>query len=424
MDTKFVDSKVEVSELPYSPKNSEWGATEATVYHAMISHDSEGRASMEIWESDKKEMEPREIQRKKREFLEKVIGEFGHTSCGYQANLGLSFEIPRHTTLFLCSFDHSKYLQQSMRYTKSEKFIPDLKSGEAREIINKQNNLYNEMIKDGVTREDARYILPLASASHIHQNTNFIGIANIFRVLSSKNSKIPRSSEKIIRKGLDKLNLEEPDLFNKELIDKYNLFEKGYPVANIFSEPNKWINEIKVRLKSGKVDNFSREIDLELIEESKSLNDQAFTFLNLSNQAKKIEGYITKISLSAWHQFIRQDTVKQSVESLYDAVEREELIVPKTIKDSGYEENYLDLSRESLDFYESKISELGEEKAIEIIPHGLSLYVAFNLDGYNMLSGFMHDRTQKEAQWEIREVAKDLKGKITEENKAYGNSIK
>jgi len=46
---KFIDSEVEVSELPHSPKNPDWGATEATVYHAMISHDPEGRPPSEIW---------------------------------------------------------------------------------------------------------------------------------------------------------------------------------------------------------------------------------------------------------------------------------------------------------------------------------------------------------------------------------------
>lgn len=422
-EIKFVNSKVEVSELPHSPKTSEWGATEATVYHTMISHDSKGRHPSKIWESDRKKMKPSELQNKNRLFLEKVIGEYGHTSCGYQTNIGLVYEIPRHTTMFLCSFDYSKYLQQSLRYTKAGSFTSSLRTEEVKEIFNKQNNLYNKMIDDSIKKEDARYVLPLASTSHIHQNTNFISLANIFRVLTSEYSKIPELSKQIIEKALKKLNQKEPDLFRRELIDQYNLIEKGYPIANIFSNSNKWVDEIKDKLGSAKVVSFKKEIDKKLVEESKNLNDQAFTFLNLSSQAKRVEGYITKMSLSAWHQFMRQDTVKQSVESIYDAVERGEIIVPDMIKESNYEEAYLDLCQETLEFYEKEKSRVGEEKAIEIVPHALSVYVAFSPDGYNILSGFMHDRIQEKAQWEIRSIAKEVKNLIAEENPTYGTSI-
>lgn len=426
MDLKKVDladPKVEVSELPRSPEDLEWGATEATVYHALISHDEEGRSSRKIWESDREDKEPSELRRKNRRFLERLIGELGHTSCGYQVNVGLVYEVPRHTTMFLCSFDHSKYLQQSLRYTRARSFISGLDRAEVGEIFAKQDNLYNEMMDGGVKKEDARYVLPLASAAHIHQNTNLIGLANIFRVLESKGSKVPELSKEIIERALEKLNSEEQGLFRRDLIDRYNRTGKGYPVANMFSEFNKWVSEVKDELGSERVAPFEREIDEELVKESKNLNDRAFTFLNLSNQVRKIEGYITKMSLSAWHQFMRQDTVKQSVESVYDAVERGEIIVPKTVEESGYEEDYLDLCREALEFYENGRSRVGEKRAIEVVPHALSIYVAFSLDGYNALLGFMRDRTEEVAQWEIRDIARELKGLIEEGNPAYGKYV-
>lgn len=423
VETKLVNSEVEVTELPQSPDDSEWGVTEATVYHAMISHDPEGRPPFEIWKSDRKSMEDGELEKKKRGFLDKVLGESGHTSCGYQANVGLFFKVPRHTTMFLCSFDHSKYLQQSMRYTKAERFISEIDKKEAKELFEKQNRLYNKMIDDGIAREDARFVLPLASASNIHQNTNFVGLANIFRVISSEHSKVPESSRKIIEKGLEELKSEEPELFRRELIRKYNHIGKGYPIANLFSDSNRWVNKIRGELGSEKVTSFDIDIDSDLVGESRERNDQAFSFLNLSNEVDKVSGYLTKMSLSAWHQFMRQDTVKQSIESIYNAAERGDIITPHTVSESSYEENYLDLCHESIDFYRKLKLEIDEEKAIEVIPNALSVHVAFSLDGYNTISGFMHDRIQKDSQWEIRKIAKRLKDRIEEENKDYGSKI-
>ncbi|MFP4150812.1 MAG: FAD-dependent thymidylate synthase [Candidatus Aenigmatarchaeota archaeon] len=401
------DPKVEVSEIPQDPENPEWGATEASVYPAKISHDQEGRSAKDIWEVEKEDMDPKKLEQEQRGFLERLAG-MGHTSCFYQANVGLNYEIPRHTTMFLCQFDYPKYLQQSQRYTEADDFTTKYDRG--KELFENQMDFYKQMVDGGIEKEDARYVLPLAtSAKHIHQNTNFVGLANVFRVLESEESKVPSVSSGVMDDTLEKLKDREPILFDRKLIDIYNETGNGYPVANMFSEGNEWVDETLNFLDGfEEVRPFEKDVDLNLFRRAKKLDDQATTFLNLSNNTEEVEGYVSKMSLSAWHQFMRNDTVKQSVESIYDAAERSEIVIPESIEESNYTEDYLDLCGESLKIYEGLSRRYGKDEALEVLPHGMNIGVAFSLDGFNLTKGFMEDRNNEAAQWEIREIAREL----------------
>lgn len=106
------------------------------------------------------------------------------------------------------------------------------------------------------------------------------------------------------------------------------------------------------------------------------------------------------------------------------ALSAPKIILPQIVSGSSYEEGYLDLCRESLDFYGGLRSKTEEKKAIEIVPRTLSIFITFNLDGYDTLSGFIYDRIQEESQWEIRAIARDLKNYISEENPIYGSGTK
>ncbi|HDI02534.1 MAG TPA: hypothetical protein ENF95_00185 [Candidatus Aenigmarchaeota archaeon] len=415
---KFLKPWARVSSISMDPKNLDWKVSEETVYSTMISHDKEGRSPKKIWEDKRKKLSAGELEKTEKDFLDKLAS-WGHISAFYQANVGINYGgIPRYTTLFLCSFDFSKYLQQSQRYTEAKYFVEPRE--ELRELIPKQYSFYKDMIKDGVKKEDARYALPLSiAASHLHQNTNFAGMANIYRVLDSEYSRIPKLTKRVIDDAFRDLEREDHVLFRKELIDKLNSKGKGYPVANMFSASNKWVNELEVE----GVEKFERKIDEELLEEAKKFNDHALTFLNLTNRRDVVDGYIAEMSLSAWHQFMRNDTVKQSVESIYDAARRGECVVPKTVVGTKYEEEFVELHNEALDFYNKVKGKFGEEECVGVLPHSLTIKVAFDFDGYNALHGFMKDRISKAAQWEIRDVAYKVKELIKRENPLYAEFI-
>lgn len=402
--------KVTVSELPQGSENEDWDILDALTYSSRISHDQRGRSPQAIWQAERQEMGEKKQRDKARSFLKK-LAKIGHASCFYQANFGLNYEVPRHTTLFLCSFDHSKFLQQSQRYTKAKEFISML-GEEVKPLFSKQRDLYLRMVDADINKEDARYILPLGmGATHLHQNTNFIALSNVFRVLNSSEVKIPSLTEEIIVEALDKLAEIEPALFDLEMIDLYNQNDKGYPVANLFSQQNKWVN--LVASSTGNldepVDSFSFEVDHKLKSEAKKGNDQALSFLNLTNNPPEVQGYIASISLAAWHQFMRNDTVKNSVESIYDAADREKIVIPDSIEASAFREEYLSVFKESMQTYHQLEGGYGAAKAVEVIPHALEVKVAFSLDGFNLVRGFIKDRAQEAAQWEIRAIARTIK---------------
>lgn len=410
---KIEKPKIKVSELPKHPKYPEWGATESTAYSSKISPDRKGRSPTEIWLAEKEEHEERKRREKTREFL-KRLAKRGHTSCFYQVNVGLNYEIPRHSTMFFCSFDHSKYLQQSQRYTKAKEFIT-MDNKDLKEIFEKQRSLYKDMIDSGIKKEDARYILPLGvAAKHLHQNTNFINLANILRVIESENSLVPSLTEEIFEDCLNSLEELQPDLFNRELLELYNKNKKGYPVANMFSKGNIAIKKLTNKLykETDVVKSFEIDLDERILEKALKMNDEALSFLNLSSNLEKIRGYFAPMSLSAWHQFMRNDTVKNSVESVYEAIERSKFVVPPDIKKSNFEERFIDIFHDSIEAYNKSNGKYGANNALSVIPHALEINVAFNLDNFNIISGFLLDRAQKAAQWEIRGIAERIEEKI------------
>ncbi|MFP4045944.1 MAG: FAD-dependent thymidylate synthase [Candidatus Aenigmatarchaeota archaeon] len=413
-EISYREPKVSVAELPANPEHDDWGATEATVYNTRISGDPEGKSSLGIWKAAKEEMSPDELKENERKFIKDTLAKQGHISAFYQADIGLNYEIPRSATLYFCSFDHPKYLQQSQRYTEAKDFISPNVSDGVNELFAKQSKLYNEMIDTDIPKEDARYILPLGTAAtHLHQKTNLAGLMNIHRNLKSENTEIPDVVEDVFYEAINELNKKDPLLFNEENMDLLIESGKGYPVANMFCEENKWVSEVLDDYNvEDIVETFSYSIDQELKDESRNLNDEAMSFVNLSNDPERVDGYVTSMSLSAWHQFMRNDTVKNAVESLYDAAEKGRKIVPSTVEKSSFEEEFVDLVGESMELYHNRKKKVGKANAAEVIPHCLDLGIVFSLDGFNRQRGFMPDRTQEAAQWEIRGIARKIDSEL------------
>ncbi|MFB6217314.1 MAG: FAD-dependent thymidylate synthase, partial [Candidatus Aenigmatarchaeota archaeon] len=150
MDVEFNEPSLNSLELPQDTEEPGYGTPEISVYSAKISHDSKGRSPKEIWESEMEEYSEDELEERQSGFLNK-LARAGHMSVFYQANVGLNLEVPRHTTMFLCQFPHSKYLQQSQRYTEASEFISEL--DDAEELYSKQAQLYEDMIEDGISKE-------------------------------------------------------------------------------------------------------------------------------------------------------------------------------------------------------------------------------------------------------------------------------
>ena len=402
-DIDFSDIDVEVDPLGY-------GSAEIDGYSAKISHDKQGRSALEIardelgydGEIEKPENYDEKVRDKLGGFLEN-LAELGHTSCFYQHDRGVNLEVPRHTTMFLCQFDHPKNLQQSQRYTEAKEFMPHFSENQdINSYYRDAKELYQEMISDDgdkIRKEDARYVLPLGTAAkHIHHSLNLVTLANIYREMDREDARIPSMTEKAVKQTLEALEEEEPAVYSERMVEKFREGSAGFPVTQMFADTNKALEELGT--PEG-VEYFRKEV---------STDNYRDSFLNLSNVSpgeRKVEGFLTSMSLSAWHQFMRHDTMKQSVQSVYDAAKQGRIVVPPSIQGSEYEEEFEKLCEGGLALYDM-FSDVYGDDMIELVPHALEIDVAFSLDHYNMNGGFMEDRDSSSAQWEIRDIAQEI----------------
>lgn len=116
-------------------------------------------------------------------YIEKAK-EWGHLSVIEHANFTFSIEgVSRSCTHQLVRHRLASYSQQSMRYVDLseidyEDFVtPDtVKEADAekeyKEIIESTMSTYNKLLEKGVPKEDARFILPLASPTNITVTMN------------------------------------------------------------------------------------------------------------------------------------------------------------------------------------------------------------------------------------------------------------
>ncbi len=131
------------------------------------------RATLEILEDFKDEE-----KKKKALFILKKVMESGHTSVLEHASFTFSIsEVSRALTHELVRHRIASYTQQSQRYVKfdREKDFIHPKTMEKNEktkkmyseFLNESVRVYNELVKEGIPFEDARYVLPNAAPTNI-----------------------------------------------------------------------------------------------------------------------------------------------------------------------------------------------------------------------------------------------------------------
>lgn len=111
--------------------------------------------------------------------IEKVIA-MGHTSVLEHASFTFAIEgISRACSHQLVRFRHASFSQQSQRYVQGPfdfVFPQTIKDSKLSEkfcfFMEHVDNLYNELIKEGVPAEDARFILPNASETKVVMTMN------------------------------------------------------------------------------------------------------------------------------------------------------------------------------------------------------------------------------------------------------------
>lgn len=147
--------------------------------------------------------------------VQRVVG-YGHESILEHASFTFAIEgISRVCSHQLVRYRHAKFSQQSQRYVsqKSPEFIipPSLKEFGYHLYGDDVTNLYNELIAVGIPKEDARFVLPNATATKLVMTMNARALRHFFaqRLCEGAQWEIRQLAKEIYAQCLNK----EPVLF-------------------------------------------------------------------------------------------------------------------------------------------------------------------------------------------------------------------
>lgn len=354
----------------------------------------------------------------------------GHGSVADQSAIVFSIkDIPRYMTMFLCQFVYSSHLQQSLRHVKvsDDAFeIPvEMKFPSYKEIssdfIKVQKDafeLYNKMCSEGIPCEDARYTLPLSTYTNIQTLVNMRELTNMYHCARDT--------------GIDKIAIYMANLIGKaskmhwlvtacidgednSMSDTFSY----YPSPNIFEKNQSLgIKDIFCDLEGRNVFLYSNDIHVAYIDQMKkcmSLRNTVEDAFKGDRFAKSVLSHyhytaVTKMSLSTYHQSIRQRTWNQCADSLIYTLknERQSFYVPRSIKNSTFAIEYASQQSKMIEMSQ-RLLENEEHKQffINVLPHSLEIYNVLHLNAWNMIHA-IGKRSCQTAQTEIREISKEI----------------
>ncbi|MBR9691854.1 FAD-dependent thymidylate synthase [Candidatus Woesearchaeota archaeon] len=384
-----------------------------------------------------------ESERKREEIVFKNSIGKGHGSVGDQAYFTFSIEnLPRATTLQLCLPEYLSHLQQSMRFTNANRgyYMSDKldwrSASRTKNIMDNAFRFYGKLIEEKVPIEDSRFILPLAARTNIETT----GPPREFQHLHAMNNQgeVPSVTKRTVDTMIEQGSEVAPGLFKNR--------EKNYetlawrPSSQLFASSNEVINKIikdnsyDAGLKdeycghgpgttvmighSDILDNSSNPlIDLESLERAVRERNES----DLANLKHLHYEFLVPMSIAAFHQSTRQRTWNHSIESIYDAAKRWEVIVPPSIEKSGFAPEYTRINRDMLENYRKLTEDEGvpRSEAILYVPHGLQVHDWVHVDGWNAIHSIGKRRCIT-AQWEIRESANKMAEEIKKVNKPLG----
>lgn len=348
--------------------------------------------------------------------IEKVINASvgrGHGSVADQnAFIFEISDVSRATTLFLCSPAYLSHLQQSLRranairgYELPESILNSSMLKQTVDVMDSAFRLYEDMIKDGVPAEDARYVLPLYTRTNIQTLGDARELTHLHAMSMGKD--VPTVVKETVKEMINEAKKVAPKLFEERKMNYERL--SWYPAPQIYSENETMKMIIKEADQPENVVFIDYEIKAEQIIKAIVDRDEAeLANLKHTHNGSDINGFLAPMSLVTLHQAIRQRTWDHSVESIYDAANRARIMTPKTIEESRYLQMYREMTEKMMWIYNELINHgIERNDAIGVIPHSLIIYDLIHINGWNALNA-IGKRTCTEAQWEIRKIAEGI----------------
>ena len=310
--------------------------------------------------------------------------------------------VSRASTLFLCGPQYEGHLQQSLRRATADRgfHIPDEMNSEGIDLMHEQFDFYGKMCEADVPTEDARNILPLYTKTTI---LSFGGARELNHLHSmSKRPGVPSE----VKDTMAKMYAEASKVAPKILADRGTNYEtlSWMPSPQLFALKNKTIEDIidgriPLDAKSIMLDNSGPAMSSDAVKDAVMGRNES----ELANLKHYHFSFLAPMSLSSFHQATRQRTWDQSVQSIYSAVERREIVIPPSVEEKGFADKFHDLSQRSLDY----VLNNGGPEDIGVVPHSLQVYDLIHVNGWNAVHS-IGKRTCDKAQWEIRGIAKSM----------------
>ncbi len=356
----------------------------------------------------------------------------GHASITTSLQLQLeATECSRALSLLLVSPPFGSYLQESQRRAKVDKdsiIEPAELSGDMKNLYKQTSNElvegYLKLVEEGVSLEDARYVLPLGTKTSLFISSSLENYIPLIQLCSIDgwSDYIPFEVGDFVEKFTAIVRKIAPILLETRLQFKNRL--ATYPFPNLYKPKDPLMENIISR--NGYPDEplllnfFSLAVeDVDLVDFLSKQEKEVYDSVNPMVVAVTLE----PMSLVAYHQAIRHRTVPTSVESLYTAVERalrnihSNIVIPPSIrKDEEKRSEFASLVAKGLQTYEELLRNgCKPSTAALIIPQALKIYTVRLYNGFNLLhpSGFIATRTCSYAQWEERGIAYKIMHDVT-----------
>lgn len=352
-------------------------------------------------------------------------------------NLFFSIEgINRVQSMLICELQDS-YVQQSQRYvTCNDYVLPSLKDkdkAKGEELITELFALYEKMTErkagasgrpkkedfiHGIPLEDARYILPLAVTTNMTVCMSGDKLIDLFGLLQNNDifKDLQRELEQFLPEPLKQAlySWEYPDAEDEtylrtyyetffflmpqrdsvNLLEHFALPEMNVALGALTSTNQRAASQLKENLTSEKAQEVIKRV---LSYGHESILEQArFTFgLNMS--------------LSAYHQFVRHRMFKNVRESLEGVLKDKsrDIVIPPSIRNSQFKNEYLNLVKKAQAFQSEIFSEYGEDKALPFLLNCQKIKIITSANA-RALTEMLTKRTCLNAQWEIRNLAKEM----------------
>lgn len=308
---------------------------------------------------------------------------------------------------------------------------------------------YHNLTEQGIKVEDARYILPYSFHSNIIMGLDAHSLKDlIISLTKGKNSNITELRElgeklydimkdraSYIQDAIDQSKQKNKDaveeFLNQIMFDRYQWLQDEHSDTTLLLSSTKKIDETIFISAIMKTFGYSYEKSFELYQtylngnekSRKELKSKLMKLILKEQEALKNINFSFQIpiSLANLTHLTRHRTVELLIPDFVPIKDLKRYKAPKSIINSGYHlEKIFEQNQELYNMF--KNIGVRDEDLVYFYLSGNMLNVVANMDG-KTLSHILRLRCCNKAQWEIRNIANEMRSLVTDESKYFSNIL-